>query len=43
MTEEEATQRIIKAMNNPYVTILGHPTGRLLLGRAGYPVNMKKI
>jgi len=43
MTEEEATQRIIKAMNNPYVTIIGHPTGRLLLGRDGYPVNMKKI
>ncbi len=43
MTEEEATNRIIKAMQNPYVTILGHPTGRLLLGRDGYPVNMKKI
>jgi len=43
MTEEEATQRIIKAMQNPYVTIIGHPTGRLLLGRDGYPVNMKKI
>lgn len=43
MTEEEATNRIIKAMQNPYVTILGHPTGRLLLGRDGYPVDMKKI
>ncbi len=43
MTEEEATQRIIKAMQNPYVTILGHPTGRLLLGRDGYPVDMKKV
>ncbi len=43
MTEEEATNRIIKAMQNPYVTILGHPTGRLLLGRDGYPVNMKRI
>ncbi len=43
MTEEEATQRIIKAMRNPYVTIIGHPTGRLLLGREGYPVDMKKI
>jgi DNA polymerase (family 10) len=43
MTEEEATQRILKAMENPYVTILGHPTGRLLLSREGYPVDMKKI
>ncbi|CUU03327.1 Histidinol phosphatase [Candidatus Thermokryptus mobilis] len=43
MTEEEATERILKAMRNPYVTIIGHPTGRLLLGRDGYPVNMKRI
>jgi DNA polymerase (family 10) len=40
MTEEEATERVIKALKNPYVTILGHPTGRLLLAREGYPVNM---
>lgn len=43
MTLDEATQRIIRAMQNPYVTILGHPTGRLLLGREGYPVDMKKV
>lgn len=43
MTEEEATERILKAMRNPYVTIIGHPTGRLLLGRDGYPVNMKRV
>ncbi len=43
MTEDEATNRIIRAMENPYFTILGHPTGRLLLGRDGYPVDMKKI
>ena len=43
MTEEEATKRVIKAMENPYTTILGHPTGRLLLAREGYPVNMKKV
>ncbi|RMD90792.1 MAG: DNA polymerase/3'-5' exonuclease PolX [Calditrichaeota bacterium] len=43
MSEEEANERIIKAMRHPYVTILGHPTGRLLLGRDGYPVNMYKI
>ncbi|MFD1819279.1 DNA polymerase (family 10) [Pseudarcicella hirudinis] len=39
MTEEKAMSRLIKAIENPYTTILGHPTGRLLLSRAGYPVN----
>jgi DNA polymerase (family 10) len=43
MTEEKATSRIIKAIENPYTTILGHPTGRLLLSRAGYPIDHKKI
>jgi DNA polymerase (family X) len=43
MTEEEATKRIIKALKNKYVTILGHPTGRLLLERDGYPMNMNEI
>ncbi len=40
MTEAEATKRIIKALKNKYVTMLGHATGRLLLQRDGYPVNM---
>ncbi len=40
MTEAEATKRIIKALKNKHVTMLGHPTGRLLLERDGYPVNM---
>lgn len=43
MTESEATQRIVSALRNPYVTILGHPTGRLLLRRDGYPVNMTEV
>jgi DNA polymerase (family 10) len=43
MNEEKATARIIKAIENPYTTILGHPTGRLLLSRAGYPIDHKKI
>lgn len=43
MTESEATKRIIKALKNKYVTMLGHPTGRLLLEREGYPVNMKQV
>lgn len=40
MTEVESTKRIIKAIKNKHVTMLGHPTGRLLLERVGYPVNM---
>jgi DNA polymerase (family 10) len=43
MTEEKASTRLIKAIENPYTTILGHPTGRLLLARPGYPINHKKI
>ena len=43
MDEEKATARLLKAIENPYITILGHPTGRLLLSRAGYPLDFKKI
>lgn len=43
MTEEKANTRLIKAIENPYTTILGHMTGRLLLSRNGYPVNHKMI
>ncbi len=43
MDKEKATTRLIKAIENPYTTILGHPTGRLLLRREGYPVDFEKI
>ena len=43
MTIEKATSRLITAIENPYTTILGHPTGRLLLSREGYPIDCKKI
>jgi DNA polymerase (family X) len=43
MIEEKATSRLLKAIENPYVTILGHPTGRLLLSREGYPIDHKKV
>ena len=43
MSEEQATKRLIKAIENPYTSILGHPTGRLLLARPGYPINHKKV
>jgi len=43
MDEEKATQRLITAIENPYTTILGHPTGRLLLSRKGYPIQHEKV
>jgi DNA polymerase (family 10) len=43
MTEEKAMERVIRAIKNPYTTILGHPTGRLLLSRPGYPLIMDEI
>ncbi|HZI53672.1 MAG TPA: DNA polymerase/3'-5' exonuclease PolX, partial [Chitinophagaceae bacterium] len=43
MTEEKAMARLITAISNPYTTILGHMTGRLLLSRKGYPVDHKRI
>lgn len=43
MTEEKAMMRLLKAIENPYTSILGHMTGRLLLSRNGYPVDHKKI
>ena len=43
MNEQKATERLLKAIENPYTTILGHMTGRLLLSRQGYPVDYKKI
>lgn len=43
MDEAKANARLIKAIENPYTTILGHPTGRLLLRRQGYPIDHKKI
>ena len=43
MTEEKAMMRLIKAITNPYTTILGHMTGRLLLSRKGYPVDHKQV
>lgn len=43
MSEEKAMGRLIRAIKNPYTTILGHMTGRLLLSRPGYPVDHKEI
>ena len=43
MTEEKAMMRLMNAIENPYTSILGHPTGRLLLSRKGYPINHHEI
>ncbi len=43
MDTEKATARLIKAIENPYTTILGHPTGRLLLSRKGYEIDYQKV
>lgn len=43
LPEAEMTQRIIKAIENPYVTMLGHLTGRLLLTRKPYAVDIPAI
>jgi DNA polymerase (family 10) len=39
----KATDRLIGAIENPYTTILGHPTGRLLLRREGYPIDHQAV
>ncbi|MEQ8477846.1 DNA polymerase/3'-5' exonuclease PolX [Fulvivirga sp.] len=39
MDKIKATERVLKAVENPFTTILGHMTGRLLLKRPGYPVD----
>lgn len=43
MDMDKATMRLVKAIENPYTTILGHMTGRLLLKREGYPINHRYI
>jgi len=43
LSEAEMTQRIIRAIENPFVNIIGHPTGRLLGRRPMYPLNLEEI
>jgi len=40
---EEQTRRMLHAISHPYVDIIGHPTGRILLGRAGYALDMEAV
>ena len=41
--EQEMTERVLRAIENPYVRILGHPTGRLLLRREGFQINLPAV
>ncbi len=43
MNKTKATERVLRAIHNPYTTILGHPTGRLLLSRPGYELEWAEI
>ena len=43
MSTEEATERLIRAIQNPHTTILGHATGRLLLVREGYRIDHERV
>ncbi|GAA4320343.1 helix-hairpin-helix domain-containing protein [Compostibacter hankyongensis] len=43
MDEQKAMQRLLRAVEHPFTTILGHPTGRLLLSRPGYPVDHHRL
>ena len=43
LSESEMTKRVIRAIENPYVMIIGHPTGRLLGKRPMYPINLDEI
>lgn len=43
MSEEQMTERVLRALESPYIDVLGHPTGRLLLAREPYAVNMNRV
>lgn len=43
MPEAEMTARLTRAMENPHLDMLGHPTGRILLGREGYALDMDAV
>ena len=43
MGEREMTARLLTAMDNPHLTIIGHPTGRLLLSRDPYPIDLDAV
>jgi DNA polymerase (family 10) len=43
MTEAQMTERVLRALDDPRTTILGHPTGRLLLAREPYAIDLERV
>lgn len=43
MNEAQMTERVLRALDDPHLAILGHPTGRLLLTREPYPIDMDAV
>ena len=43
LSPEEQTRRMLRAISNPYVDIIGHPTGRILLSREGYTLDVDAV
>ena len=43
MNEAQMTERVLKALDDPHLTVLGHPTGRLLLTREAYAIDMHAV
>ena len=43
MDRQRMTERVLRALDDPYLTVLGHPTGRLLLSRDPYPIDMDAV
>ncbi|MGH7569601.1 MAG: helix-hairpin-helix domain-containing protein [Gemmatimonadales bacterium] len=43
MSEGEMTERVLRALDDPHTAILGHPTGRLLLSRDPYPIDLERV
>jgi DNA polymerase (family 10) len=43
MDQRQMTERVLKALDDPHLTILGHPTGRLLLTREPYAIDMEAV
>ena len=43
MSREQMTARLLRAMEDPHLTILGHPTGRMLLAREPYPLDLDRV
>jgi DNA polymerase (family 10) len=43
LSRAEMTDRVCRAMDSPFLTIVGHPTGRLLLSRDAYPIDLSRV